>query len=196
MYFWKEQKLDIEAAPNKCWPWWLLLFLPRKATHFPECFLYSCLWLHKGFLIRFGALVCFYLKHSGYKYRLDSGILGLEFPLSLGFHLVVLLMYKVEERSSWVLCVRQMKISGNNKIIFYLEKKTHLSICFPKSPGYWVCPGLHSSPLQTSEPPSPYFSLSRAVENTNSSLAQTSSDFCHKHRFLWKLHFNFPVRRS
>lgn len=68
--------------------------------------------------------------------RLDSGNLGLESLLSLLFSLVILLMYKAEERSSWVLCVRQMKISGNNKIIFYLEEKTSLSICFPKSPGY------------------------------------------------------------
>lgn len=70
----------------------------------------------------------------------------------LNFWLVILLLYIAKERHTWVLCVRQMKINGNNKIIFHL---TSLSICFSKSPGYWMCLSLHSFPLQTSAPPSP-----------------------------------------
>lgn len=70
----------------------------------------------------------------------------------LCFSLVVLLVCKAEERHSWVLWVRQMKISRNNKIIFYL---TSPSICSSKSPGCWICPGLHSFSLQTSVSLSP-----------------------------------------
>ena len=70
----------------------------------------------------------------------------------LNFWLVILLLYRAKERHTWVPCVRQMKINGNNKIIFYL---TSLSICFSKSPAYWMCLSLHSFPLQTSAPPSP-----------------------------------------
>ena len=106
--------------------------------------------------------------------------------------LSILLLYIAKERHTWVLCVRQMKINGNNKIIFYL---TSPSICFSKSPGYWMCLSLHSFPLQTSAPPSPASHCTGLWEHKQFSgtnifrvLPQTQMPV--------KITQNFPVRSS
>ena len=111
----------------------------------------------------------------------------------LNFWLVILLLYIAKERHTWVLCVKQMKINGNNKIIFHL---TSLSICFSKSPGYWMCLSLHSFPLQTSAPPSPASHCTGLWEHKQFSGTNILKRVLPQTQMPVKITQNFPARSS